>query len=512
MQHTEYMNMYFNWQETAITKIRSALFSDVHRAFRSLLYLLFAALVVHSFVLVNEVASNHIFADAWRHLVQYYIKWEDGTFEVRDLFSDHHPNALSAILYLINAEYFSLQFKYQAFNGMVFKMLLGLLVTYFVIGLIRDRQLPLSSRALVYSIAVYLLLMFYGLNAIVEYAWYLVAESHVIFLSQFLFLISCDHFLRGEGSVFRRYMPVFILSIVLYLSSITGIKLTIAAVIFALLPVLFISNRYRLNASLLISGLLFAYIAISVFVNYVFDITLASSYEFSFEKVALLLENAHNVFLTMAGGLTVGFVSNGVVNTLLGLGNGAFLAATIIAFFLFVIFAFYIFYKHKMWDVSFVPIFLATFLLAFVMAAIIFRSKFDGDISILKGWPLNVPRYMLSYHIGIMGILMIYIMYFSRYKTKSIIRYAVSILVAIGIIHQLYGFHGAWKTAPYIVASQTKAIKQMCLYKDNKDVKLHRSIARGAFSPQNFDYLVANKLNVFAENGPGDRCSPIKDN
>lgn len=494
-----------------LVDFRGAILSDPQRSFSWLLYILLFSLVVHSFALVNEVASNHVVADAWRHLVQYYIKWEDGSFKAGDLFSDHHPNALSAILYIVNGEYFSLQFKYQAFNGMVFKMLLGGFVTYYIIMLIRDAQLSLPLSALVYSIAVYLLLLLYGLNAIVEYTWYLVAESHIIFLSQFLFLISCDKFLHGDGSALRRFLPVVILSIVLYFASITVIKLTVAVVVFALLPVLFLSKRHRLNVILLISGLIFTYMSISISINFVFDISPAAAYEFSFEKLVFLLENAHNVFLSMVGGLTVGFVSLGVVNTLSGLSNGILLAAVIIAVFSFVVFSYYLFYKYKMWEVSFVPIFLAVFLLAFVMAAIIFRSKLDGDISIMKSWPLNVPRYMLSYHIGIMGILFIYIIYFSRFNSKLLFRYVVSLFVTVGIIHQLYCFHSAWKTAPYMVANQTKAIKEMCLYKDNKDVKLHPSIARGAFSPQNFDYLVENRLNVFAEKGPGDHCSLNED-
>lgn len=500
------MNIHFNWRGTSILKVRSVLFSDAQCCFHWLLYLLLAVLGIQSFFLVNDIASNVVFADAWRHLELYYVKWVDGTFRLADLFSDHHSTALSAIIFILNGELFSLQFKYQAFNAMAFKLLLGVFVIHYMIVLIRDVRLDLSSNILVYLTAVYLLLLFYGLNTIGEYTWYLIAESHVMYLFQFLFLMYCDRFMRDDGNVLRRLLPVGIFTLVLYLASVTALKLTVASVIFALFPILFFSKSHRKDGVILIGGLVLIYLTLSILINSMLDTT-PYPYELSFDKLIILLQNPYKVILSVVGGVTAGFVNSVLIKSLTAIDNGIYMTVLIMVIFSFVSISYFVYFRHKMWQISFVPLFLAVYLIAFVMSVIVFRIDLSVEISLFKSWPLFIIRYITAYHIGILGVLLIYIMYFSRFKPKPVYIYCFAIFLTTGILHQIYCLYATWRDVPSIMASQRKVERDMCSYKDNRDIKLHPAITRGNFTQENYDYLVENRLNIFAENGPGVRCS-----
>ena len=67
----------------------------------------FSLLAMNVILFTYFNALPFVTADGWRFINIYLIPWHKGVLGISDLFQDHHPSPLIAILFILNSELFA---------------------------------------------------------------------------------------------------------------------------------------------------------------------------------------------------------------------------------------------------------------------------------------------------------------------------------------------------------------------------------------------------------------------
>jgi hypothetical protein len=124
-------------------------------------------------------------------------------------------------------------------------------------------------------------------------------------------------------------------------------------------------------------------------------------------------------------------------------------------------------------------------------------------------WPLYIPRYFPTYHMGWIGVVWIYYYKFCV-ASKCGLVLAIAVPLSFGICFMLLGLAHAWVSKPYIESANRKAEVAVCTYA-NDDLTSAADVpmwVRGhSFSREAVLLLKERKLNIFSSETRYYRCA-----
>jgi hypothetical protein len=455
----------------------------------------FALLSINVFWYSMETATNLLRGDDWRFLLFFYKKWTEGTLGFKDLFIDQHPILLHPIVFLLNAEFFSLQMKDAAILGMIAKIGAGALLLWKMFQ-IQNEKLPVWLSVLFLSYAV---LLFFGMNSTNEYNWPLVTyESNLFYLSALGFLVLVDRFFSDHQNRNLRTAAVIaiggiaMINILLYS---TLMRMFLIATFAGILPITILEkkNRNKRIAALIVIALIV--LAYPAFIKWTGHI---DRYALSLGDIEGLLGELFSRNL---------FISYGLAAGVLNLEHFRFptFRLTVIAdLCLFLVaYSIFIFYKDRMWKKTVFPIVLILYMLFSMLGAMVFRK---GEVA--NGWPLFIPRYFAYYHMGWVGVTWIFYSKLSLDSSQKWARIASATLLVAGISVLVSSIAIAWKGAVYITASNEQSVAALCGYATGKvlEEEIPTYIRGGSFTAEGVSILQANHLNVFFDTTLSPTC------
>ncbi|MBI5006883.1 MAG: hypothetical protein HZB95_07120 [Nitrosomonadales bacterium] len=458
----------------------------------------FVFLALYALWFTSETATNLLKGDDWRFLLSFYKKWVEGSLHLRDWFSDHHPIAWHPLVYIFNAEYFSLQRIYGAWLGFLLKTITGALLLWKMY----DGVAPPVSKLLAVLFPLYVVLLFFGMNETAEYSWPLLGYvSSMSFFCGLVVLIVLDSILRaGRISLYKAAVFAFIVALSLLLMG-TLMKLFLIASLLVLVMVSIAERKVSIR-----EGMPFFIICLVLAFHNLFmrslEISNSKSYPITFANIAELASNSFNTVQVVAYGLASGISSRAIFHY-----PSVAVDVLAIACLVIVAYSVVVFFQERLWQTTIIPIVLVMYLLLTFLGAIVYRAEAMGpDV-----WPMYVPRYFPTYHMGWIGVVWIY--YFKlRLVSKRSIVLGAAALLSFGICMMLLGLVNAWRTKPHIEAANLKAEIAVCQYA-NGDLTTVDAIPfyiRGHyFSQVGVQLLKEKKLNIFSDNAMGYRCADL---
>jgi hypothetical protein len=458
----------------------------------------FVALAIYALWFTTETATNILRGDDWRFLLIFYKKWINGTLHFRDLFSDHHPTPFYPIVFIFNAEFFSLQGIYGAWFGFILKMFTGVLLVRKLFSTVT----PASSTWPTILFPLYIVMLFFGMNEFEEYIWPLVSYgSNMTFFCGLVTLIFLDKLLAEGNAKGTKAVALFLAAIFSLLLMGTYIKLFFLSSLIALLLVVIAERKITANVALATLMICLALVFYS-FILASLNFPKVRGYAITVDKIIELSTNWFENFKFLAFGLAAGITSIKILHYPSVALN--IFAAGCLALVGYSVFAFY---KERIWKVTLVPVVLVIYLLLTLIGAIVFR----GDESFPGGWPLYIPRYFPTYHMGWIGVVWIY--YYKVCMTShrnSVL--AIPGMLLLGISFLLCGLANTLRTVSIHKFEHYKAEVAACKYA-NGDLTAENDIpiwirGRGhSFSREAVLLLKERKLNIFSSNAPGYRCA-----
>lgn len=455
----------------------------------------FLLLSIYASWFSTGTANNLLQGDDWRFLLEFYKKWLDGTFQFKDWFADSHPIAWHPLVYIFNAEFFSLQRKYGAWIGLLIKMAAGLLLLW---ALFRDRT-QAGSKLLSILFPVYIVLLFFGMNETAEYFWPLLTyESSMTFLCGLAVLVLLDRLMAADGARIRNSAAVFFTALVTLLLMGTLIKLFLVASIFTLAIIAMAGRGQTIRVAWPIGSLGLALFFHGLFIGSL-QLSHADAFPITLTSILGLVTNLFENFRVVAFGLAAG-ISGARIFHYPSVSLNIFVVVSL----LLVGYSVFVFYRERMWKITIIPMVLIVYLLLSFLGAIVFRA---GEI-VPDSWPLYVPRYFSTYHMGWVGVVWILYYKFRLASARNVVL-PVALMLSLGICFMLVGLVGAWKTKPYLEYANLQAEIAMCKYA-NGDMAAEKDISFGikgySFSQEAVRFLQDNRLNIFSEGYMGYKC------
>ena len=132
------------------------------------------ALFVNVLAFTYHSTNPLVRQDGWRFIEISLVPWYDGTFDWRALWSDHHSQPVTALLFIANAEWFGLQMNVEALFSVLFSVVVALLI----IRAIRRTVAP-SSVGVYGTLAVLVAATVMSLTSIPVYVWSLVTKGFI---------------------------------------------------------------------------------------------------------------------------------------------------------------------------------------------------------------------------------------------------------------------------------------------------------------------------------------------
>ena len=143
---------------------------NISKYFSSKHFVWFVFFVLAANVLLFTYFNSvpYVKSDGWRFIDIYLIPWSEGALRFADIFKDHHPQPLTAVLFIINAEFFGLRMDYEAIFGLMFVILSSFILV---------RELEKRNVSKFHLIVVAVISM--SLLSVNIYTWSLVTIGYV---------------------------------------------------------------------------------------------------------------------------------------------------------------------------------------------------------------------------------------------------------------------------------------------------------------------------------------------
>lgn len=148
------------------------------------------AFFANAFYYGYETHHTIIRADLWRFIELYLMPYYNGTFELKMLWSDHHPNPISAILFILSAEYFDLTVSLYYYVGIISKIFFMAFFLYLM-----DKSIERKSP-LLYLMMMLVVSIFFSLKSHAEYTTSLVTFGNFWMLLSLTVLYIVDKVLK----------------------------------------------------------------------------------------------------------------------------------------------------------------------------------------------------------------------------------------------------------------------------------------------------------------------------
>ncbi len=462
---------------------------------------LVAVLAINVVAYVANTALPYVKSDAWFFVSDFLMPWYEGQFGFADLYTVRsnadHVQPIHRILLFINAALFDLDFRKEAIFGVLFLIAICLVLVRHMqlapTNLQKDRSLPFFL--FVFSMVVL------GFNTTVIYTWSLVTLGYItVFINICLFILM-SRYIINDGADNRSLMLVSgVAAVSLFVGDDIGILVGILSVI-VLGVVYAIGREVRvLRLAIIIGALALLYSAMKA--GLITNLSpksskgdLSGAIDFYFSDISLLLKAmtiplADSVLHTRY--LKKIFVGPETASSLLGF--------VVLCFHLV---AWHIFIKHRLYRVSYVPIFLMLYSYALLAGILVYRIPDHGI-----GY-LHSPRYIRAYQIGLWGMLMCYILYFMNLSVvgREKIRKGMMTVAVILMLVQTGLIHVEWKAGKYVNRYSEKAAARLIYYSGEHDIgepcneKTPGPICqmKEGERARLIGFLKENRLNVFSD-------------
>ncbi len=428
-------------------------------------------------------AGSFVRSDGWRFIDIYLIPWFENKFEFFMLWFDHHPQPLTALAFIVNAEVFSLNMTYEALFGVFFQVLMSIILLKIYIKSIEKQNLFTTFLFIV------LLSILFSLNSSVKYDWSLVALSNI---ALFLFFVLLYLFDKSEKWNISAFIGFFLATLFLSLIYIDISKIVIATLLVIGFLALVINKK--LNSS-------YMRIILLLFIILVLQKLFLSFIGFQTEYKESLLIGLYDIFYNDFVGFLKSFsigIANGVLNYnfLKELGfNDKSIELLAFGIMLLYIFTVYQFFNKKYWRYTWAPLSLITFSVLFCIAVIVYRYP-PGDFS---PYMVASPRNTKFFELGGIGVVWIIGMYI-YFESKNSIKYFYMAILLILLSLQVYYVQKQWIFGLYLNKINSQQVKLIQNYEENLSKRpADWIIGGGGFSVEDINFLKSMKLNVFAD-------------
>ena len=420
----------------------------------------------------------------------YLTPWYNSELHFFDLWSDHHPQPLTAILFILNAYIFDLRMDYEALFSVTFSLLSVMVLWHMYDSTPDTKELSFGKYVFILVAAAFL----FSLTSPVIYTWSLVTQGYIFVFFGLLTLLSIERLLRTKVNFYRFWLDTLFISLLLIAFS-DGAKLLTYSC-FAVTFLSFLLDRDKkwllpiLSIGLAII-LQFTFFQLFDFESLYSEMNIAISVV---EKVQYLPE----YFLYIGTGLLGVWGNLGSFVKQTGASREAiyFLSSAIFIVYLYTLF---IYFKNRLYSKSIVP---GTLILTSFLAGVggaMFRFNPDTQPAIIG----NMPRYYLLYVLGAIGVTWIWCMYLQNKKFRKRTRIASYTIISVILISQLASSIAAWRSSPYI---QNRSVNSFNIMVQNANGNLSIEpplFVVGHNYPEPYlsglSVLKKHKLNVFSD-------------
>ena len=404
---------------------------------RALTLLAITALFANAFFFTWENAIPMVKSDGWRFIHKYLIPWYGNTFDWRDLWSDHHPQPVTGLLFIANAKLLDLRMDYEAALGLMFSLPLILLLSRHIhsLRLPHDRPVPRDVLILL-TVAIILSLTSTGV-----YTWSLVTLGFIHTMLAVYILMRLNTLAQNDNGIVSFTITSCVLAAFIVLFG-TLAKLYIYA---ALLICLLAFALERRKNWLYPPAAIFAGISISVITNRLIGSHSSYTETTLFSTLVDNIRYAHEYILYIGVGLSSAWANLALLSRKFNLGETGIIAmgCTVLLIYASTL---YMIIKHKIYKITFLPPAFIFVALISALGAAIYRF----DPSTQTPISANVPRYYLVYAVGLIGILWAWFIYLRTETRPNSVKNIVIILYCIVAISQIVSTRAAWKQSPSI--------------------------------------------------------------
>ncbi|MFT6265450.1 MAG: hypothetical protein ACJAWS_001599 [Oleiphilaceae bacterium] len=380
--------------------------------------------------LVNSVyfaISFHIDApraDAFRHIKFYVEPYLDGALDLGLILENHHPRPLHALVYVLNASLFSLNYSVEMYIGLIALALIVLLV--FVEY---TKALPLTRRgdtkprlvaALGFSAIVISIL---SLNNHIHYRWTLVTFG---FLNTLIGLLIYYKYSSLFVTTVKREWVLYALTGILVLANFDRSIILLSPLLLLASFFLIIGEKKAINGRVLMV-IVAQIIVVKLMIILWSEASAGGGSRNYLQGILWALSNPIEIIKFYAVGLSASLVEARAFREVFKSHPGIQLGVSI-GILLVYLLALLMFIKRKMWKISVFPVALLLMPIIFMSAVLVSRYQlleYQTNLS-------SSPRYLFNYHLGWAGVLWIYTLYY--FQTRKIWMKALIVLLLLAVV------------------------------------------------------------------------------
>jgi len=427
--------------------------------------------------------SSIVRADQWRFIELYLYPIYNNSFEFKMLWSDHHSNPLTAILFILSDKYFNLTVNMYFYVGIVGKILFIVLFIYLVNRSLKNTSLLVKALVTVLIVSTYL-----SLKSVNEYAWPLVTLGNIWILILSIALYYFDNLYKEKNM--RIYFLVFFIFTFSFIFTKDLAIIYTASIVGILLLIFFRDREYKKVFNLIILIVL-SFIMYKLFYLYV-------GIEQKYSSAILFDINSFNIIgalksysiALLSGIFQIQFLKSIGINNATILYIGYFILLLYIAVIICYV-------KFKLYNISIVPIVLMLFGLLFATAVILFRFYPSTDTVSLG---VASSRYTKLYEIGIISMFWSISIIFDNKSFNNFVKFLLFIMIMFLILINFYTIKTSWNFSKYVVNTNKKAEKLLYDYSFGNKDSIPKFIKGAYFSKDKVIFLKNNNLNVFNDN------------
>lgn len=440
--------------------------------------LFFSSVIYYTYL----TAGCFVRSDDFRFIDLFLKNYLEGNFDWKLLWKDHHPQPLSGLFFIINAEMFNLNMTITALFGIFFMVPISILLYLSFKDTLYEKTFDYQSLL----VFIVILQIFFSLNSSDKYNWSLVTLSNITII----FYLSLAYFINKK-LIYNNtsFFYIAINSSLLCVLDGNSSKIFIASILLFLIIFLFLAEKKR-NTVVIIMILIVTLILQTFFLNLIgFEQKYSEGFIHSLIKIISI------DFFAFLKSFSIG-LANGLINyDLLKELNWkqGYIDILVILVMIVYFYTLFIYFKYKYYEKTIIPFVLMVFSILFLLAIIVYRYP---PIE-FSPYMISAPRNTKFFEIGMMGMIWILGVHHKYIFTK----YILFILFIFIIISQIYYSYKQWNFGFYlntINKNQTLIIKN---YMNNTSTRPAEWIIGSEYKiDEQIDFLKKYKLNVFSEN------------
>ena len=420
-------------------------------------------------------------SDGWRFVNIYLEPWYENSLGLIDLFKDHHPQPVTAVLFILNAELFGLRMDYEALLGAAFVIINAyIFIRYFE---------KFNHNPVVIITIIFVLMGMISTNV---YTWSLVTIGYIGSAILLIIILYIDKLVK---KTYIEKKHISILSILL----LTYMLLYADSAIISVLSILFVLSIVALfkrnNNLILIIGALIAILIVHKIIFHLMGVGSAYTINTAFGSLKRIF------FYPIE---FVEYIGISLLSSMFDIShvrNSMYVSQELIALFgvlslLIYAIATYLFFKMKMYEKSYLPAILIFIGILTSLAAWIYRYIPETQDPISA----NIPRYYRIYAFSLSGLIWILAEYIYRTtkRTKTLYFY---IFLTVLLSSNIYSIAHAWHYSKYIRHSIiTTANILIANANGDYKVQIPKYMVGGNYPDaykKGIKILMQHKLNIF---------------